>query len=153
MLKHKDIVCIQEHWLYNFEKYNLENFCNDHGFDCFLKCCDDADQLQRPRGKDGTCILWRKAISRNIKELPDGSDKICAVMRESGSHGPVCIKNIYLSCRGYKDSDDRFLTALDGLKEIVIKYAVNAHIILLGDFNREKPLTRDNRLQSFLDLK
>ena len=87
--------------------------------------------------------------------LPDGSDKICAVMCELGSHGPVCITNVYIPCRGYKDSDDRFLEALDELREIVIKYAVKAHIILLGDFNvslhREKLLTRDNRLQSFLE--
>ena len=78
LLKRRDIVCIQEHWLYNFEKHNLEHFCNDRGIDCFLKCCDDADPLSpllRPRGKGGTDILWRKAISRNIKVLPDGSYK------------------------------------------------------------------------------
>ena len=37
----------------------------------------------------------------------------------------------------------------------MIKYAMNAHIILLEDFNaslhRKKPLTRYNRLQSFLE--
>ena len=133
LLKRRDIVCIQEHWCYNFEKHNLEHFCNDRGFDCFLKCCDDADPLSpllRPRGKGGTGILWRKAISRNIKVLPDGLYKICAVMCESGSHDPVCIINVYLPCRGYKDSDDRFLEGLNELREIIIKYAVNAHIIL-----------------------
>ena len=119
LLKHNYIVCIQEHWLYNFEKHNLETFCNERGIDCFLKCCDDADPLsplQRPRGKGGTGILWRRTISRNVKVLPDGSDRICAILCESAEAGQVCIINVYLPCRGYKNSDDRFLDALDELR-------------------------------------
>ena len=87
--------------------------------------------------------------------LPDGSDRICAILCESGEAGQVCIINVYLPCRGYKDSDDRFLDALDKLREIVIKYPVNAHIVLLGDLyaslHREKPLARDIKLQSCLE--
>ena len=127
LLKQNDIVYIQEHWLYNFDKHNLDMFCNDHGFDCFLKCLDDIDPLsplQRPRSRGGTGILWRKSLSRNIKVLPDGSDRICAIVCESRAYGYICILNVYLPCRGYKDSDDRFLNALDELREIMIKYAV-----------------------------
>ena len=153
-----EIVCIQEHWLYNFEKHKLELFCHEHGFDCFLKCSDDADPLsplQHPRGKSGTGILWNKDISKNIERLPDGSDKICAIMCNTSKYGLVCIINVYLPCRGYKNSDDRFADCLEELKEIVTKYSGSAHIILLGDFNaslhRDKSLLCDRRLKLFLE--
>ncbi|MEW8546332.1 MAG: reverse transcriptase family protein [Candidatus Thiodiazotropha sp.] len=62
---------------------------------------------------------------------------------------------MYLPCRGYKDSEDRFLDTLDELKEIVTKYAVDAHIVLVGDLNaslhREQPIARDEKLKSFLE--
>ena len=158
MLKYKDIICLQEHWLYNFEKHKLEEFCSERGFECFLKCSDDADPispLQRPRGKGGTGILWRNTISRNVKVLPGGSDRVCAIRCEYSDHGSICIINVYLPCRGYKDSDDRFLDTLDEVREILIKYAVNSHVILLGDLNaslhREKPIARDAILKNFLD--
>ena len=72
-------------------------FCNDHGFDCFLQGSDDMDPLrllQRPMGRGGTGILWRKTLSRNIKVLPDGSDRICAIMCESIAYGHICIVNV-----------------------------------------------------------
>ncbi|MEW8548713.1 MAG: endonuclease/exonuclease/phosphatase family protein, partial [Candidatus Thiodiazotropha sp.] len=97
LFKQNDIVCIQEHWLYNFEKHNLEIFSHERGFDCFLKCSDDMDPLsplQRPRGKGGVGILWRQALSSNIKVLPDGSDRVCAVICESLECGRICIINV-----------------------------------------------------------
>lgn len=158
LLTQFDIVCIQEHWLYNSEKFKPEAFCHERGFDCFLKYSDDADPLsplQQPRDKGGTGILWSNNISKNVERLPDGSNKICAIMCNTSNYGLVCIINVYLPCRGYKDSDDRFADCLEELKEIVIKFSMSAHIIVLGDFNaslpRDKNLLRDRRLKSFLE--
>ena len=76
-------------------------------------------------------------------------------MCEPKAYGHICIVNVYLPCRGYKDSDDRFLDALDELREIMIKYAVDARIVLVGDLNaslhREQPLARDNSPKLFLE--
>ena len=65
-------------------------------------------------------------------------------MCNTSKYGLVCIINVYLPCRGYKDSDDKFADCLEELKEIVTKYSGSAHIILLGDFNAS--LHRDKSL-------
>ena len=53
-----DIICLQEHWLFNFEKSNLANLHPE--YDYTAKYVDDADKIpptQRPRGYGGVSIL------------------------------------------------------------------------------------------------
>lgn len=146
-----DVICIQEHWLYNFEQSTLDNFCAENNFESFIKSTDDSDPispLQRPRGKGGVAILWRENISKNIKKIPDGSSRICGVMCDTVK-GPVTIINVYMPCRGLKLSDDLFCETLDELSEIIEKYSTSSNIILVGDLNaslhRDQPLARDKK--------
>ena len=74
-----EIICLQEHWLYNFEQSTLDDFCAENNFDSYIKSADDSDPiipLQRPRGKGGVAILWRENISKNIQKILDGSNRI-----------------------------------------------------------------------------
>ena len=57
LLKHYDIVCIQEHWMFNFEKQVLSEASSSHV--CFAKSVDDEDPIspkQQPRGYGGVAI-------------------------------------------------------------------------------------------------
>ena len=152
-----EIICLQEHWLYNFEQSTLDDFCAENNFDSYIKSTDDSDPispLQRPRGKGGVAILWRENIPKNIQKIPDGSNRICGVTCNT-EKGPITIINVYIPCRGLKLSDDLFCETLDELREIIVKYSVSSHIILVGDLNaslhRDQPLTRDKKLQTLLE--
>ena len=79
LMDHYEIICLQEHWLYNFEQLILDKFCAENNFDSFIKSVDDLvpiSPLQRPRGKEGVAILWRDNIAKNITKIPDGSSRI-----------------------------------------------------------------------------
>jgi hypothetical protein len=56
-----DILCIQEHWLYNFQSGFMQESVED--VMVAVKCVDDDDNispLQRPRGKGGVAIFVEK---------------------------------------------------------------------------------------------
>ncbi len=60
IVKKADIICLQEHWLYNFEKKTLDNIDQ---FTAFTRCIDDTvpiSPVQRPRGYGGIAILIKK---------------------------------------------------------------------------------------------
>ena len=53
LMKQSHIIAIQEHWLYNYEKKNMSEFCTEHDFSVVLKSVDDTDpcsQIVVPEG-------------------------------------------------------------------------------------------------------
>ena len=63
LLNDYQIVAVQEHWLYGFEKGKLIDFCEKQGFSTMIKSSDDNDPLtplQRPRGKGGCCVTMEQ---------------------------------------------------------------------------------------------
>ena len=66
LLAKENIVCLQEHWLWEFESNILEQFSDEYDF--FVRCADTfeegfSDQFV-PRGRGGVCILWHKSMSK-----------------------------------------------------------------------------------------
>ena len=59
-----DIVCIQEHWLWEFQSHEISKLGAEKDF--IIRCSDYLDPISGvnlPRGKGGVCILWPKAWS------------------------------------------------------------------------------------------
>lgn len=141
LLQNYDIVCIQEHWLFNFEKSNLEKVSNTHS--CHAKSVDDSDPIspyQRPRGYGGTAIFSPKDWAAITKYEKDGDHRIIVLtINLPGRH--LCIVNCYLPCRGYKTSLDDYKDCLTQLREIICKFSKTHNIILCGDMNAS---IRDN---------
>ena len=57
----KDIVCLQKHWLWDFDKQWLKNEIME--FEPFVRCHDSNDNISNfnvPRGRAGVAILWNK---------------------------------------------------------------------------------------------
>ena len=153
-MRSHDLILIQEHWLYGFEKHKLHDFCNDRDFLCTVKSSDDDDPitaLQRSRGKGGTAVLWNSKIRDNISILPDGCNRLIAFILES-NQASICVVNAYMPCRG-SYTDDDFLQVLDEIREIKAKY-VNKPLLLVEDLNASSsrsPLThRDKLLLKFM---
>ncbi|CAC5390532.1 unnamed protein product [Mytilus coruscus] len=132
-----DILAIQEHWLWSFEKSKLEKletFAADRAFSTTLECTDEFDPIsnrQRIRGWGGCDILWRSHLDQFVKIHPDGSERICIITIDSKPK-PICIVAVYMPCSG------------------------NHTIIVLGDLNvsliRKQKITRDKVLTSIQEI-
>ena len=152
------IVAVQEHWLYGFEKGKLIDFCEKQGFSTMIKSSDDNDPLtplQRPRGKGGVALLWSICLDKHVTILnQEGGTRVCVIQVETHA-GPVTIINCYLPFRGNKEADRDFMNVTDEVREIVVKYKQSSDIILQGDMNasmfRDPPLPRDKYLKDVLN--
>ncbi|CAG2247840.1 unnamed protein product [Mytilus edulis] len=135
-LLHKhDIILLQEHWLFNYEKEQLKQHYSD--FLTFSRHIDDDEPMSpigRPRGHGGIAILYRKSMSSMFSQLPDGNNRVQAI-EISTTGNPTCLINVYLPSRGTDSGHDAYRAALDTLKEIILKYQETHSIITAGDFN------------------
>ncbi|CAG2222864.1 unnamed protein product [Mytilus edulis] len=118
LLGNVDILAIQEHWLWSFEKSKLETFAAERDFCTTIKCTDEYDPIsnrQRMRG-------W------------DTKPK------------PICIVAVYMPCTGSKEYVRKYEQCFDEISELTIKFADHT-IIVLGDLNasliRKQKTTRD----------
>ena len=152
LLQKNDIVCIQEHWLFSFEKSVLEEFAQSCGFLTMIKCSDENEPIGpklRPRGKGGVCVMWKSGLDEVINQQPDGGERF-AVIEVFGS---LCIINVYLTARGTPNSDTEFQEQLAEITEIITKFRTTHEIILLGDLNaslhRNKNIKRDQIFRNF----
>ena len=156
-MKKSDIIALQEHWLYNYEKKNLSDFCGENGFSTFLKSVDDDDPLLptcRPRGKGGVGFLWTKDLDSVIEVVHDGDSRMIVLLLHV-QDCPVCMINVYMPCRGLNNSESDFRDTLDQIQEVINKYCHAYRIVLMGDLNasltREDPSSRDKVLRKFCE--
>lgn len=151
LMRHCDILCLQEHWLLNYEKKLIAEIFPE--FEHSIKCTDDKHPdlpMQRRRGSGGTAIIWRKSIDHLIEVIPDGSDRVLAAYI-SLSNLPLLIVNTYMPTMGCKDPE--YGETLDEVHELLTKYD-DCEIIWTGDLNadltRDKNYTNDKQLAAFL---
>jgi hypothetical protein len=146
-----DILCLQEHWLLNYEKNVLTSIFPDHNF--VIKCTDDNNPdlpMYRRRGKAGTAVIWKKHLDHLIEPLPDGSDRVQAIS-VALTVPPLLLINTYMPTMGSKDPE--YAETLDEVNELIIKFW-HMDLLWTGDINadiqRTKPYPNDKQLQSFL---
>ena len=71
-----DIICFQEHWLFEFQKNELDKF---KGKDFFARYSDTYDQISAfslPRGKGGVAIAWSQALSSKVTRISESYPEI-----------------------------------------------------------------------------
>lgn len=127
-----DFILLQEHWLYNYEKYKLQECLND--FICFTKCFDDnslPDLSERRRGHARVSICVHKKLEQFIEPLPDGSNRIIGI--RLNVENPIVFLCVYMPCRGNSNTLDDYQQILDELSEIIAKYSSSASIVIGGD--------------------
>jgi exonuclease III len=133
LLEQHPIVCIQEHWLFNFEKDLIGKMLPNCRY--AIKCSDDNDpisQMYKPKGMAGVAIIWREDYAHAITTLQDGGTRVLAI-QASTNHGIITIINTYLPANGSHDKEANYLGSLDEVNEITEKYS-NTTVIWLGDF-------------------
>lgn len=133
-LNPNNIICIQEHWLYNFQLKNLTDLFPT--LQWAVKCIDDNSPiapLYRPRGHFGVACAWHPSIDQFIKLLPDGSNSIIALQVKSANTSMVLI-NSYLPTVG-SHTGTRYDDVTDEILEIMHKYHPHNKLIWVGDIN------------------
>ena len=129
-----DILFLQEHSLFQFEKHKLEQICPK--FNVASKSVDEVNPIcpiQKPRGYGGVAVLWRKELDHLMKPLLDGSERIQCLELQTET-GMLLLMSIYMPSRGKADADERFSDILDEITTILHKYSKHIPIIA-GDFN------------------
>jgi endonuclease/exonuclease/phosphatase family metal-dependent hydrolase len=140
-----DVICIQEHWLYNFEKHKINILFKD--YNNYTKCVDDNDPItpkQRPRGYGGVSILWKKEIDE-VQKMPDGSARTVVVKIRN-----LAIVNTYLPCKG-KYTNQEFMDEMSQVREICMK-CQDGPLILTGDINVDLTKNQDYRVKHLQEL-
>jgi hypothetical protein len=148
-----DIVCIQEHWLANYEADTLPD-SDQHK--AFTKCYDDPSPLpptHRPRGSAGISIIWKNSIDSAITIIPDGSNRL-QVIQIATDQQPVTLINTYMPAEGTLDQSTSYASLLDEVYEITHKYSPHSSIIWTGDLNaalqRGRPTKNDKLFKAFI---
>lgn len=137
------IICLQEHFLWEFQKNFLFEIFPNH--DNHTRCHDSNEPLdgsKLPRGQSGVSILWPKSWNSNVKKLTAGNERIIAITLSSNYN--LCIINAYLPTQD-KDSVYEYSNCLDIIYDIVHKYQETHEIILCGDLNGTLLKTRSNK--------
>ncbi|CAC5414413.1 unnamed protein product [Mytilus coruscus] len=149
-----DIICIQEHWLYEFQKQVLGHVLPN--MDMHIRCSDtneEIDNFKLPRGKGGVAIAWKNHLTPSVQEIQSGNNRIIAVELKSPFN--ICIICVYMPTNNSGDSYLEYTECLDIISSIFSTYSATHRIILAGDFNGTlKPPRKYNKhdrlLQAFV---
>lgn len=152
--KRADIILLQEHWLYEREKYLLEEYLSN--FICAIKCFDEDlvnDPIERKRGHAGVAICFNIKLQSMMEILPDGGKRIICI--RINALKPLTLICVYMPTRGGSMSLDDYKSILDELSEIIEKYKYTSDIIIGGDMNAslhrtERKISYDIALSEFL---
>ena len=132
-----NIVCIQEHWLWEFQSQEISNLSSEKDF--IIHCSDYLEPItgdRLPRGKGGVCILWPKEWSSKVKRLNDGNERVVAVEVTCNRQDKLCLINTYMPTNNSSvNSHLEYRECLDTIHNMLIKYRQSHKIILCGDFN------------------
>ena len=128
-----NIICLQEHWLWDFQKNWIQNNFTD--FKSFVRCHVSNDPITNfnvPRGQSGVAILWSNKLADRITCLDVGNERVMAIQLDAEIK--ICIINVYLPTNK-SDSEYKYRECLDVLHDIIRRYELTHKILLCGDLN------------------
>jgi hypothetical protein len=150
LLSQVDLLCVQEHWMYNYEIPTIKQYIPEVCYQ--VKCVDDANPISpqfRKKGNAGVMTIWPKSIDKNVTPLPDGSHRTLVTQLGNTSR-PLFLINSYMPTVG---AAENYSNVLDEVFELIQKYKEKGDIIWLGDlnasFHRANPSSNDKKFKSF----
>ena len=144
-----DIVLLQEHWLYGYEKDEVN--INLPQWKAIARAVDDKEPLPptaRVTGYGGTAILWKDELTALVQQVGEGNARILPLCLKL-QNKDICIINCYLSSGNASESYFHFIEELAILQAIVEKYISTHSVILAGDLNADI-LNRNTRKEKAL---
>ena len=147
------IVCLQEHWLHNYENSIVSKLLPNSSYS--IKCHDDDESeppSHRKRGVAGVITLWPKKLDPYITPLPDGGTRM-VVIQIRAKQNPITIINTYMPAEGSHDRTCTYDEVLDEVQVVAEKYKAVGSIVWTGDLNadlsRVPGTTNDRKLKLF----
>ena len=129
--KSEPIICIQEHWLHDYEQSVMENLIPNYsgsvqGWDINEK----VTNFKARRGKGGVAIMWPKHWTQYIRQLDEGNERIIGI-EVKGSPNSIFIINVYMLTKE-TNSQSIFNKHLDILHDMVVRYNRLGTVISVG---------------------
>ena len=130
LCKDYDFVCVQEHWLWDFQKHEMQSLSLNKDF--HIRCYDSTEPLtgfRLPRGQGGVSILWPTYLSSRVKKLEDGNERIIGI--ELSGTEKLCIINVYLPTNNPSvNSHIEYAECLDILDNMISKFRCSHKLVL-----------------------
>ncbi len=136
-LSSQNIICLQEHCCYKFEKDVLiKLFPKWHNESRSVDEYDCVSNLHCPTGHGGVATLWDDSLNLYARKCDDGNERILVMLFEfPGS--PLCLINCYLPSGTGNTVVDTFKDDIARLTEIILKYQTTHEILVAGDLNED----------------
>ncbi len=135
-LEAADIINLQEHWLFEFEKDLIDNF--SPGYRNNTRSVDGTNNisaLAKPRGYGGVSTLWKNRLDHHVHKLPDGNERIvCTAFDVEGNK--ICILNCYLESARTANAMTKYKDDIGAINELLNKYE-ECTTFLVGDLNAD----------------
>jgi hypothetical protein len=146
------ILLLQEHWLFNFEKHLLNSILEN--FNAAAKSVDDDDPIppiQKPRGYGGVAVLWHKKLDKQVQVIDSGNSRIQAILLKAKPRDTLIIC-CYMPSAGTRESDVLYEETTALINAIIQQH--DANVLLAGDINADitnpQPTRRKETLSRML---
>jgi endonuclease/exonuclease/phosphatase family metal-dependent hydrolase len=138
LLKSHDIICLQEHWLWGFEKQEMKEMLPNYGM--HVKTVDEemdmVEHTHRVTGDGGVATVWSEHIdSIMVPVQEEGNSRV--MVTECSLATSICLINCYLPSGNSKQAVSNFSEDVDVLNELIQKYKATHQILMVGDFNAD----------------
>lgn len=129
-----DVICIQEHWQYEFQKDSLASILPN--MDMRIICSDTFEEISNfnlPRGKGGIAVVWKRELSPSVQELSGGNNRVTGI--EIKTPRNICIICVYMPTNNSGDSYLEYTECLDIISSYLSLYSATHRIIIAGYLN------------------
>ena len=137
ILKNFPIICIQEHWLFDFEKDRLSKLIPGRSF--HSRSVDQDEPIiptHRPLcGWGGVATLWSHELDMYVTRTDEGNNRVLATLFDLPGYS-LCIINCYLPSGQSRDAISNYREDLDNIFEITMKFKNSYDILIIGDLIR-----------------
>ena len=151
-----DIICIQEHWLFNCELSTVPEITGMNHYTA--RSVDEYNPLspwRLPRGYGGVGILWKDHLHPSVSLCRTaGNERVQAVLC-SLPMGKTLLINCYMPSGNSVKIKDQYLDTLQLLDSLLNIHKHNHFLILVGDFNIDlfnRKKKYDGRRRAFTGL-
>ena len=155
-MTHCHILCLQEHWLSNFESKKIEELVTD--CKALVRCCYDENPTplyHYRRSQAGVAIVWKKEIDHLVEPLDqEGCDRVVVINIKTSTTSIILISSYLPAGSSCEDiaSYNNILDHADVIYELTQRYSTDHVVIWAGDLNgslERQRYKRDRLLRDF----
>ena len=135
LARNSDILCIQEHWLNQYDLGDLHTVFPECTIHSRAHECTEMDHSRRTGGRGGVATIVGKRLAAFVDtNNADGSCRILVTTINAGEV-PLCIMNCYLPSGTGAEAVEKLKEDMDAIHVLIQKYGPTHEILVIGDLN------------------